>query len=205
MKPFYWIVTRTLKLVFKVFYSHKVYGIENIPPGAAILAPNHTSFLDPPIISVSCPEEIVYLARERLFRRPWFKRLIESLNAYPVTHEGNNLSSFKIVLKFLSENKKVVIFPEGIRSSDGKLQPLKTGVAMIALRADCPVIPVHIAGSYEAWPRTNKYPRLGPKTVCVFGKPFYPSHYSHLAKKEALDKLTSDLETRLRELENQAL
>lgn len=202
MKPFYWLVTRSFKGIFKLLYGHQVHGAENIPHGAAIIAPNHASFMDPPLISVSCPEEIVYLARERLFQRPWFAWLIERLNAYPVTAEGNkNLASFKIVLKFLGENKKVVIFPEGIRSSDGKLRPLKTGVAMIALRADCPVIPVYIAGSFEAWPRFNKYPKLGPKTACVFGKPIYPSSYSHLGKREALEALTQDLEESLKALE----
>src|SRR5262245_53836190 len=117
MKPFYWITITTLNFLIRLFYRHKVYGVMHIPKGAAILSANHTSFLDPPVIAISCPEEVSYLAKEGLFTNPFLKKLIINLNAYPVTDKGaRNLNSFKTVITLLNEGKKVVIFPEGIRS-----------------------------------------------------------------------------------------
>lgn len=194
MAPFYWFVTRFLKFCLWIFYRQKVYGIENFHPGKAIIASNHTSFLDPPIISAASPEEAHYLAREGLFRKAYFRWIIVRLNAHPVTDDGTrNLHSFKMILSLLNENKKVVIFPEGIRSYNEELQPLKTGVAMMSLRAEAPIIPAYIHGAYEAWPRTSKFPKPGARIACVFGTPIHPESVSHLDKKHAQEVLTNKL------------
>ncbi len=198
MKPFYWLTRTIFKGGYKLFYGLKVYGVSNIPEGPGILAGNHASYFDPPLISASYPGEATFLAKDDLFVNPFFRFLIQHLNAYPVADEGaKNLNSFKMVIKFLEEGQKVVIFPEGFRSPDGNIQPLKTGVAMIALRTQCPVIPVYVHGTFQAWPKTQKYPKLGEKLACVFGSAIHPKDFAHLDKKHAQEEMTKVLSDKL--------
>jgi len=201
MKPFYWASRKFLQSLFWIGYRYKVYGWEHVPQGGAIIAANHASFMDPPLIAASSPEEIAYLAHERLFENPFFRWLIKKLNAHPLKEETqNNLESFKKVLKLLKEQKKVVIFPEGNRTEDGEMQPLKTGIAMIALRAPCVIIPTYLHGTYEAWPRFKRFPKLGPKLVCIFGKPIAPGQFEQVDKKQAQEAMTAEIERSLRNL-----
>lgn len=165
------------------------------------MAANHTSFLDPPVISASIDEEACFLAKSTLFNHRFLKILIENLNAYPVTGTASDLKSFKTIFKLLGEGKKVVIFPEGFRSFDDSLGEIKTGVAMLAMRADCPIIPLYLHGTYEAWPRQNRFPRLFGKIACAFGKPLYPAKHA-LNKKQQQEQLTIELEKSITELKN---
>ena len=170
--------------LFYLLYRHKTYGQENLPDGAAIIAPNHQSYYDPPIIGFSCPEEIFYLARDSLFKRPLLGPLIRLLNAYPLSGSSLDRSSIKSIQSLLLKQKKVVIFPEGIRSSDGHLSPIKPGIALLAFRSHAPIIPVYIHGTFDIWSRHRRFPKLWGKTACVFGHPFYPDQFAHLEKKK---------------------
>lgn len=192
MNPFYAFCFSFTKALFKLFYKHQVLGIENLPSGGAILAPNHVSFLDPPLVGISCNEEVHFLARGTLFKHQPFRFLIQHLNAIPLNSESPT-HIMKKLHHLLLQGQKIVIFPEGHRSFNGTLDPLEKGVALLALKAKCPIIPVLIIGSYEVWPRTKLFPRLRGKTVCIFGKPLYPANYSQLDKKEAIEKMTLDL------------
>lgn len=198
MKPVYWITKKLLEVSFGVFYRYRIYGKEHIPQGAAFIAANHASFMDPPLIAAACPEEIAYLAREGLFKVPLLRRVIETLNSYPLKEEGtHNLESFKIIQKLVQENRKVVIFPEGNRTEDGGLQPLKNGLARIAIRTRTIIVPTYLHGTFEAWPRFKRYPKIGPKLACVFGSPINPALFQHLDKKHAQEELTKLIEERL--------
>ncbi len=176
-----------------MFYRHKVYGLEHYISGSGIIAPNHISFLDPPIIAVSWPEEIAFLARKSLFQKPILGSLISNLNAYPVSGSHNDRSSIKIITSLIQNGKKVVIFPEGYRSADGHLTEMKSGIAMIALRTQCPIIPAYIEGSYDIWSRHQRFPKLWGKTVCVFGSSIDTQRYNHLAKKEAQEVIADQV------------
>src|SRR5271167_3814145 len=116
----YWIVIRLARFFAKILYRHKVYGREHILSEAAILASNHVSFLDPPILSLSCPEDVYFLARKTLFNG-LFGKFIYALNARPVSAGSANLEVFRQIANLLGEGKKVILFPEGTRSTDGKL------------------------------------------------------------------------------------
>lgn len=190
MKPFYWLVTNSFRIYFKMFYHHKVYGLEHVFKGRGIIAPNHTSFFDPPIISASWPEEISYLARKTLFSSPILGRMIRNLNAYPVDGTTQDLSSIKLVCRLLSENKKVVIFPEGIRSRNGELGLIKSGIGMLALRCQAPIIPVYISGVYNIWNRFQKFPKLTGNMTCIFGSPIDWQTFNHFGKKEAQEAIS---------------
>ena len=169
---------------FKLLYRNKIYGAENFYSGSAILAANHASFYDPPLLSVSTPYEVHFLARKTLFTPFLFGRLIRHLNAHPVSGKAQDVAVFKTVVRLMQEGKKVIIFPEGTRSRDGKLQAIKPGVAMLVARTGAAVIPVYLHGTFSVWPECKKFPKLFGKTACIFGSPLYfPVDSSHDAKQ----------------------
>jgi 1-acyl-sn-glycerol-3-phosphate acyltransferase len=200
MHIFYRLVSYALKGYFSLFHNYCVYGKPNIPSGRAILAPNHTSFFDPPLIGAACPEEVHYLARASLFQPALFGWFLKSLNAHPVQGSAQDIQAFKAICQLLSKDNKIVIFPEGARSEDGQLHSIKPGIAVLALRMHCPIVPIYIAGAFETWPRKRRWPKLGVPITCVFGKPILIEAYLHLNKKEAQEALIKQVHQALEEL-----
>lgn len=208
MNLFYPITAFLFRIFFRLFYHLKVYGTASFYEGGAVIAPNHASYYDPPVIGVSCPGEVHYLARIGLFQKPFLRFFITRLNAHPVTATARDTESFKMIRRLISEGKKVVIFPEGVRSPDGVLNPVKPGIAMLALLCKCPVIPVYIHGTYEVWNRDRKYPKLSGKIACVFGAPINWKEYASLDKTEGrlllTDRVRHDIEALKQWYENGA-
>lgn len=170
MTPLYWTGYTLCNLVGKVAFDFKVYGRENlIEEGAAILASNHQSYLDPPCIGMACRNDIYYLARNTLYQRPLIGPLLKRLNTVPVDRDRGDVSSIKTIIRLLRSGQRVIIFPEGTRSSDGKLQPARAGLGMIIAKTLAPVVPVRVFGSYEALPRAGGL-KFRPVSVVV-GKP----------------------------------
>lgn len=174
---------------FKIVYRHKIYGAENFYPGAAFLAANHVSFYDPPLLSISTPYEVHFLARKTLFDVPLFSSLIRKLNAHPVSGKAQDVTVFKTLLRLMKQGKKVIIFPEGTRSKTGELQPIKSGISLLISRTEAAVIPAYLHGTFAVWPPHHKLPRLG-KTACVFGKPL---HLSHLSPEETASQIENSI------------
>lgn len=190
---FYRFCRGTARVLLQLFYRLKVHGIKNIPPGAAILAANHVSYLDPPIVGVATPFPVHFFAKASLFHGKILRFFISRLNTHPLQYGNQELSAVKLACELLEVGKKVVLFPEGERSFNGQLKELKAGVARIALRVDAPIVPIYIEGAFKIWPRMQKLPRFFGKMTCHFGKPIDPAHYRHLPKKEAGLQLTQDL------------
>jgi len=188
----YWFVIRFARLFAKVFYRHKIYGKEHVLPGAAILAANHVSFLDPPILSLSCPEDVYFLARKSLFRG-LFGKFIYALNARPVQIGGANLEVFREIGSLLQQGKKVVLFPEGTRSVDGTLGEFKPGIFLLMSRTGCAIQPAYIFGTMSIWGRTIKRPKIFGKTACVWGTPLTWEKYAKIPKREAEVQFSEDL------------
>lgn len=180
-------------LIGKIFYRLKVYGLEHYYPRGAILAANHTSFFDPPIVAVSWPEEVHFLARESLFKNRFFGAFIRNVNTHPVSGNASDISVMKTLMTLLDEGKKVVLFPEGTRSKNGELQHLKPGISMLISRTKTAIIPVYIDGAYRAWSRNQKLPRIFGKVACVFGTPITWESFSHLDKREAQKQISEKL------------
>jgi cytidylate kinase len=177
----------------KVLYRHKVYGLEHFYPRGAILASNHTSFLDPPLLSISWPEEVHFLARQSLFHNRFFGAFIRAINSHPVSGDAGDVAVFRTICDLLEEGKKVVLFPEGTRSLDGALQPMKPGIGLLLSRTKAAVIPAYLDGPYRIWSRHRKFPKLFGKTTCVFGSPITWDSFSHLGKREAHEAITQKL------------
>lgn len=180
-------------LIGKVFYRLKTYGLEHYYPRGAIIAANHTSFFDPPILAVSWPEEVHFLARESLFRNRLFGGFIRNINTHPVSGNASDIGVMKTLIGLLEGGKKVVLFPEGTRSKNGELQPLKPGISMLIARTKTAIIPVYIDGAYRAWSRNRKFPHIFGKVSCIFGSPITWESFSHLDKKEAQKQISEKL------------
>lgn len=194
-----------LNLFFKLFYKFEVYGISSPYQGGAILAANHTSFYDPPLIAAAWPEPTYYLARATLFRFFFFGWFLKKLHAYPIEGTAQDIKSFKTVNELLDQGKKVVIFPEGHRSYNGTMNPIKTGVAMLAMRSKCPIIPVYIHGAYETWPRKAFFPKIKTKIICSFGSPIFPSTDPETDKKGERERLTQQVQSEIEKLRDEIL
>jgi 1-acyl-sn-glycerol-3-phosphate acyltransferase len=189
MKPFYrscWLMVRG---IFKLFYGLRVTKPEQTPSGGAIIAPNHLSHLDPPLVGIAYPEEIHFLARDTLFTKKlgW---LLRKLNAHPINREGADISSLKMILRLLKEGKKVMIFPEGTRSRTGDLGEAQAGVAMLSLRSGCPIVPVRVSGTDTIMPPGASRPKWRGKVHVSIGEPIDPNQFSDLEKREAQSALT---------------
>ena len=192
MKPLYRLTIFCAWFVLKIFYKHKVYGLEHFVRRAAIIAPNHTSYFDPPIVASSWPEEVHFLAREGLFKNYLFGRFIRAVNSHPVSGNVADVSIFKTILKLLKEGKQIVLFPEGGRT-DGELEEIKPGIGMLVLRSEAVIIPTYIYGAYQVWSIKRKLPKLFGKTACVFGSPLMWESFAHLEKREAQEEIAKRL------------
>jgi len=185
MKPFYRFAHIIVRAFLKCLYRLKVYGLENVQSSGAIIASSHVSFYDPPIIAASWPQELHFLAREPLFHVPVLSFLIRHLNSHPVSGDQTDIKSFRTLCNLINSGKQVVIFPEGERSYDGEILPMKNGVAMLALRCDAPIVPTYIHGAFEVWDRMKSLPKPWGHFTCVFGTPISPKSFASMPKKEA--------------------
>jgi 1-acyl-sn-glycerol-3-phosphate acyltransferase len=159
------------RLMYATYFRWRVFGAENVPvKGGVILASNHQSFLDPPLVGSGLKRDINYLARESLFRFPGIGALLRSWNAVPVDRDGGGAKGLKIILDRLLEGNGIILFPEGTRTKDGKLLPARSGIGLTVIKSAAPVVPVRVFGTYEAYGRHHKFPR--PHRVTVkYGKP----------------------------------
>lgn len=204
MSTFFRLTTAFFYYLFRLLYRLEIKGVENIPAGPALIAANHTSYFDPPLIGASVHEELHFLAKANLFRFPIFGRMIRNLNAHPVSGTTSDLASFKLICQLIVEGKKVVIFPEGGRSVNGELLPIRPGVGMLAMRCDAPIIPTYIKGLYEAWPMGQKFPKPWGRVSIHFGRPIDWHDFKHLDRKQAQEAIAEAITSALIELKNRA-
>jgi 1-acyl-sn-glycerol-3-phosphate acyltransferase len=170
MKPLYWFFYTLSGIIAKTVFSYHAFGRENIiEDGPAIMAANHQSYLDPPLVGITCRKELYFLARKTLFEKKLLGPLISRVNALPVDLSRGDLTAVRTIINLLKDGHRTVIFPEGTRSVDGKIQPARPGIGMIIAKTLVPVVPMRIFGSFQAWPKGGKI-TPHPVTVVV-GKP----------------------------------
>jgi 1-acyl-sn-glycerol-3-phosphate acyltransferase len=194
------------RIYFAIYHRVSVRGLTELKKFLAgrdgqpvILAANHESYLDPPLVGMLYPRAIRFIAWDGLFKVPVFASLLRGLGAVPVSQQDKNsaASLLRDVMGFIKEGYSVLIFPEGERSPDGNLQPLEGGVALIASKTKTPVVPVWIDGTFEAYPIFRKFPR--PRHVAVtFGEPLFPKVLpagmsEHELRRTLLDSLERSL------------
>jgi 1-acyl-sn-glycerol-3-phosphate acyltransferase len=163
-----WLGFRAL---YRIYFHWRVFHAERVPQtGPVILASNHASFLDPPLVGSGLHRPINYLARESLFRFPGIGALLRSWQAVPVDRDGGGAAGLKAIIDRLLAGGAIILFPEGTRTRDGQLQPARSGIGLVVIKSDAPVIPVRTFGTFEAYGRHVRFPR--PKRVAVkYGEP----------------------------------
>jgi 1-acyl-sn-glycerol-3-phosphate acyltransferase len=159
------------RLIYATYFRWRVFNPERVPlTGPVILAANHASFIDPPLVGSGLRRDINYLARESLFRFPGIGALLRSWNAVPVDRDGAGARGLKAILDRLRAGGAIILFPEGTRTLDGKLQAARSGIGLTVIKSAAPVVPVRVFGTFEAFNRTMKFPR--PRRVMVkYGRP----------------------------------
>ncbi len=155
---------------FRTFHFMRSQGVESLPPGPLILAPNHASYFDPPAVGCNVPRVTYYLARHTLFAPPIGSWLLPSIGSIPVNQDSPGPSSLKNIFEVLKNKGTLVLFPEGARTMDGDLGKAEPGIGLIAARTGTPVVPVHIIGSRAALPRGGGWRPFRTIHV-VYGQP----------------------------------
>jgi 1-acyl-sn-glycerol-3-phosphate acyltransferase len=167
-----WRIMRAVaRLGASAFFGLKSYNRRYVPRhGGVLLVANHQSYLDPILLGVHLRRHMSYLAKSELFTNKYFAWLIRSLNAFPVKQGTGDVGAVRETIKRLREGHMLNIFPEGSRSLDGKIQPMLPGAALVVKKANVPIVPVVIEGSFDAWPKGRKLFRPGPVSV-MYGRP----------------------------------
>ena len=164
----YWFCHTLCALTFAVVWRRRVYGADRFPrDGGLILAANHASLADPPIVGSAIRRRIYFMAKQELFNTPLFGWFIKQLNAFPIRRVERDMGAFRMAQRILVAGETLILFPEGTRQKGGKLGRARPGVGMLALKTDCKVVPVYVHNSHLA-------SSLAPVTV-VFGEPLSPA------------------------------
>jgi 1-acyl-sn-glycerol-3-phosphate acyltransferase len=208
---FYLIARFVLRpLMFLLFRPH-ITGRENVPlEGPVVLASNHLSFIDSIVIPLAAPRRVAYLAKAEYFTAKGFngwvtRTLFTALGAHPIERETQRAAQAALdtALGLLTEGLAFGVYPEGTRSKDGRLGRGKTGVAWLALTADCPVVPVGLVGTDKVQPVGANWPR--PHRISIaFGKPLtFPEQRGQAGRNQARRIVTDRIMEAIAELSGQ--
>jgi len=191
MRWIYWLGWMSFGAAYRTLFGMRVIGAENlILSGPVLVASNHQSYLDPPLIGNLYKTEMVFFARKSLFKGLG-KWIYPQWNAIPIDQEKPDMSSMKTVIRKLKEGWRVLVFPEGQRTLDGEIGEAAPGIGMIAAKAGVPIQPVRICGADKALPRGSGKISFARITVKV-GKPILltPDEFKALGNKEGYQALT---------------
>lgn len=189
---FYKAVRGAARVLFSLIYRIEIEGKEHLPgKGKAIVSPNHFSLMDPIIIGAFLPRKVNFMAKEELFPNRLFASILNKLGVFPVKRSGADIGAIRTALKILSNGDIFCIFPEGTRSKTGEILEAKPGSAMIAIKAQSPIIPVAIIGDYK----------LFSKVKIIMGEPIYLSdYYDKKVSTDEYRRLSQDVLNTIREL-----
>src|SRR5689334_2778005 len=172
MNPVYYVGWVCFRTLYKTYFRARMYHAERVPEsGPVIIASNHASFLDPPLVGSCLHRGISYLARDTLFRYPGIGWLLRKWESVPVDREGGGAAGLRAILDRLLAGGGIILFPEGTRTRDGKLQPARSGIGLVVIKSTAPVVPVRVFGTYEAFGKHVRFPRPFHRVVVKYGKP----------------------------------
>jgi 1-acyl-sn-glycerol-3-phosphate acyltransferase len=149
MRPAYRLTAFIVRSLARLVFGLKITGREHVPlTGRLLIAANHVSKADPPLVGCCIPREVYYAAQIELFRG-FLGVLVRFYNSIPVRRSGVDKEAVQQLIRLLTEEKAVVIFPEGGRSRHGIVKPPKPGVGLLAIQTGASIVPVHIQGSHH--------------------------------------------------------
>lgn len=200
---YYWIQRMIAWFLYKVIFDTTIEGQENIDFNSTFLIiANHNSYIDPPLVGFAVPKPIAYMAKEELFKVPVMNKIIHWSGAYSINRKNKDTSFIENTVYALEHGWLVTIFPEGGRSLDGKMMPIKSGVARILVKHHVPVLPVALIGTNKAWGKGQKF-KFRTKMKVIIGKPIYSEEYLptlDLSEAEKIEHIRKIYATKLNQL-----
>ena len=158
MNPVYFIGWALFRLMYAVYFRWQRFNPERVPlSGGVIIASNHASFLDPPLIGSALHRPMNYLGRASLFSHPFVGWLFRQWNSIPVDRDGGGAAGLKAIIERLLAGGAIILFPEGTRTKDGKLQPARSGIGLTVIKSNAPVVPVRVFGTFECYSQKWKF------------------------------------------------
>ena len=185
-------------LPIRMLFPTKIIGKKNIPNGACIISSNHTSNMDAVMLAVKTWEKKYYLAKKELFKNKLFGFILKKCGAVKIDRQANDVTAIKNCLKILKNNKKLVIFPEGTRvhNENMELGEVKHGVAMFAIKAKVPIVPMFI----------TKTPKIFRRNRIYIGEPFtLEEFYGKKLTEEELKSAGEIVTAKMQEIREYAL
>jgi 1-acyl-sn-glycerol-3-phosphate acyltransferase len=189
----FWLARWICRVFCILFFRVRTYGRDNVPDkGAFVLVSNHQSYLDPIFCAGLLKRHSSFVARDSLFANWFFGPLISSVNAIPVKQGQADLPAMRKVVAKLKKGRGLCLFPEGTRTYDGKIAPLKPGIGFLCRRGKAAVVPVVIDGAFECWPRHNRIFSPGSISVC-YGKVITAEQVKNMGDEKLAEVLTKTL------------
>ncbi len=190
-----WILFRS---VSRAFLGYRTRDVDRVPEGGVLLAANHASYADIPLLGCGIRRRLFYLGRANLF--PLLGPLFRWLGWIPLKTGRWDRQAFRSAVELLRAGRAVVIFPEGGRTPDGALQPGKPGIGMLVAKAQCPVVPVYLKGTYQVLPRGSVWLKRHPVEV-LFGESMdFRDECRRYQGKELYQRISQTVMARIAEL-----
>ncbi len=202
-RPWYVFIRALARWILRVIAPGDATGVENIPDrGPFILASNHFSFFEPPILAVYSPREIHFMAKKSLFSIPLFGQLIASLNSIPINRGSTDVTGLNRAADLLRGGEPLLIFPEGGRNKTFKLREARGGIGYLVMATGLPVVPAYIRNSNQILQCLLRKRRIS----VAFGPPFLPDpETTKLERKEAHRRIGQAVMSRIALLEQEVL
>ena len=177
-----------LRPMTRAAFDVRVSGTKNVPlDGGLVVAANHRSYLDPPLLGTWFPRTVHFMAKQELFKLFVFGRMIRALHAFPVDRDRADVASIRQALRILKRGDVVGIFPEGTRNLEGEAQA-RGGAVLLAATAHCPIVPVALVNTQYAVRRLR-----ASKVEVRIGKPIVLQGSERKATKAEIERWTADL------------
>jgi 1-acyl-sn-glycerol-3-phosphate acyltransferase len=169
----YWCGWTGFRAVFAVYFRWRVFNAERVPlTGPVILASNHASYIDSPLVGAGVRRQISFLARETIFDVPVLASILRSWEVVPVDRDGGTGRGLKQILSRLEQGGAIILFPEGTRSRHGELNPARSGIGLTVIKSEAPIVPARVFGTHDAFGPHMRVPR--PKRLMVkYGQPMW--------------------------------
>ena len=201
---FWWLCGKAVKWASAVLFKLRVEGMENLPDGPCVMCPNHSSYLDAPILTAALPSKafhnVFYVGTSEIFGSGSMRKFAQFLHLIPVDPDSNLVPAMRAGAYGLRAGKILIMYPEGERSIEGPPKKFKKGAAILAQHLNVPIVPVAEYGFHACWPRGKGFQGFHPLRIRV-GKPIYPD----LNEKPELayERLTEELRDRVVEMWNE--